>query len=229
MKNIVLLVLAFSACSYGQQKQDVIVKICTPEKISIYWKDNSGAPYKTFERLFQQNNKLLYAMNAGMFGPEADARPVGLFIQDGVKLRKLKITSSDKYNFGMQPQAVFLITRQHKAAVVTVSDYQKMNEGNIWLATQSAPMVVINGSINPKLTTSSSAYVRNGIGILPDEKVLMVCTKHPVTFRQFAQLFINYKCTAAMYFDGAIANLLSRDEAKQDFYKSYGTFIGVSK
>src|ERR1700730_9205235 len=56
------------------------------QPVEFYWKDDSGALFKNFQRLkdwlARRHRRLVFAMNGGMF--KADRSPVGLFVQHGV-------------------------------------------------------------------------------------------------------------------------------------------------
>jgi uncharacterized protein YigE (DUF2233 family) len=207
---------------------DVIVKKATPSKIEMYWWNSELArPYFGFQFLFSTNNDLAYATNGGMYSVDLDRKPIGLFISEGKKWRPLKRANSTKYNFGMQPQGVFLVTKTNVAKVISIDEYSKLDEKNIRCATQSAPMLVLGSKINPKLTKSKSANRRNGVGVLPNGEVVIIYSRGPVTFQEFAQLFIEQGCISAMYLDGGISNLLHHNEGMWDGVENYGPFIGV--
>lgn len=195
-------------------------RIASPSKIAILWKDGKGNIITSFQKLKQVMPDVSYAMNGGIY--MADLTPCGLLVQEGRKLRPLKILKGGNDNFSMQPQGVFAITKTGKAIIVAAID-AKPNEYNY--ATQSAPMLVINGQINPRLTKSESAVVRNGVGILPDGRVLLVLSKWRVTFQEFARFFIDQKCTAAMYMDGAVSESCDYTKELGDPYNAKSVYI----
>jgi uncharacterized protein YigE (DUF2233 family) len=73
-------------------------------QIRMFWKDVKGQPYNNFGNVQQQNPKLVFLMNGGMFTPEHE--PVGLFIENGKVLRETKILKDPSVNFGIQPQGI---------------------------------------------------------------------------------------------------------------------------
>jgi len=98
-------------------------------------------------------------MNAGMYHP--DRRPVGLFVQDGVELARI-VTSAGPGNFGMLPNGVFCAGADF--AVIESRDFAA-RQPTCALATQSGPMLVIDGTLHPTfLADSTSRYLRNGVG-----------------------------------------------------------------
>jgi uncharacterized protein YigE (DUF2233 family) len=91
-------------------------------------------------------------------------------------------------------------------------------------------MLVIDHVIHPSFRKGSeNLNIRNGVGILPDGKVLMAISKVPVNLYDFALYFKNAGCKNALYLDGFVSriydpsrNILSGDE-------KFGVMIGVYK
>jgi uncharacterized protein YigE (DUF2233 family) len=192
--------------------------ITTADKIKMYWKKD-GRVINNFIELKKIEPNLVFAMNGGMFDP--GYAPVGLFVENGKEINKIKKVNNPNVNFGLQPQGIFL-TRNKKAEVIAIDDYKP---DHVSYATQSAPMLVIDSKMNPQLPIGKN-YIRNGVGILPDGKILMAVSKTRVTFHQFAQFFIDNKCTGALYLDGAISEAYT---GKAETYGSFGVMIGVIK
>ncbi|HYX72341.1 MAG TPA: hypothetical protein VE732_06195, partial [Nitrososphaera sp.] len=61
------------------------------ERIELFLRDDAGYTFKRFDRLrswlASRNERLRFAMNAGMFQP--DLSPVGLLVQDGQQVSPL--------------------------------------------------------------------------------------------------------------------------------------------
>ncbi|GAB4093068.1 phosphodiester glycosidase family protein [Flaviaesturariibacter terrae] len=192
--SVSLAVLATGSAS----AQKIIARKAAPSSIHLYWKAPDGKPWASFERVVAAHPKIRFAMNGGMFA--RDLSPVGLYVEGGKTLKPLRKVNNPKVNFGIQPQGVFGI-RRGKAFVETISVYKP---GGVTMATQSAPMLVLNGKRNPNLPVGMQ-LVRNGVGILPDGTVLMAVSEDPVTFHQFADWFIRQGCTSALYLDGNVS------------------------
>jgi|ERR1051325_5227662 uncharacterized protein YigE (DUF2233 family) len=64
------------------------------DRIELFLRDDAGQPFKRFDRLRSwlagRNQKLIFAMNAGMF--ERNLSPVGLFVQDGQEVSPLTLS-----------------------------------------------------------------------------------------------------------------------------------------
>ena len=199
------------------------VRIANPSKIAILWKDGKGRSIASFQRLKQVMPGAKYAMNGGIYMAEG-LTPCGLLVQEGKVLRSLKILKRGNDNFSMQPQGVFAITKTGKAIIVAAKD-AKPNDYNY--ATQSSPMLVINGKVNPTLTKSENSVIRNGVGILPDGRVLLVLSKWRVTFQEFARFFIEQKCTSAMYMDGAVSESCDYTKELGDPFNEKSVYIVI--
>ena len=80
---------------------------------------------------------------------------------------------------------------------------------NIKHATQSGPMLVVDGKIHPAFNPkSTNFYIRNGVGVMADGNVIFIMSEQPVTFYEFAQVFRDrFKCQNALYLDGAISKM----------------------
>jgi len=101
----------------------------------------------------------------------------------------------------------------------------------IRLATQSGPMLVIDGRIHPAFSPDgSSRYVRNGVGIVPDGRPRFVISDDSVSLGKFARFFRDQlKCNDALFFDGAVSALWDPAAGRRDVTKPLGPIIVVFK
>lgn len=199
------------------------------QNIGFFWKDDGGVLISGFENLKQhlksKGSELVFAMNGGMY--QRDYSPVGLFIDKGKTLFKLNKKSGEA-NFYLKPNGVFYLTSDRMANVVITEKFKASSK--VQYATQSGPMLVIDHVIHPSFRKGSeNLNIRNGVGILPDGKVLMAISKVPVNLYDFALYFKNAGCKNALYLDGFVSriydpsrNILSGDE-------KFGVMIGVYK
>lgn len=67
-------------------------------------------------------------------------------------------------------------------------------------AFQNGPTLVKNGFNVRGISTST--YARSGIGYRKDGTVVVIISLQPVTFREFAEMFIQQNCVNAIYLDG---------------------------
>ena len=72
-------------------------------------------------------------------------------------------------------------------------------------ATQSGPMLIIDGQIHPAFKQgTANLNIRNGVGILPNNKLLFVMSKKEMNLYDFANYFKNSGCINALYLDGFV-------------------------
>ena len=176
------------------------------------------------DTLAATGQQLGFAMNAGMYHP--DRAPVGLLVQDGVAQSDL-ITSDGPGNFGLLPNGVFCLG--DKFAVIE-SRVFAASEPTCRYASQSGPMLVIDGKLHPKfLRGSASKNVRNGVGVSADgTSAVFAISNDPVNFHAFARLFRDaLGLPNALYFDGKISRLYAPDLGRNDLGFPMGPIIGT--
>src|SRR5437764_766551 len=108
----------------------------------------------------------------------------------------------------MKPNGVFYISGD-RAAVAETGAFLKQRP-QVDLATQSGPMLVINGRLHPRFDRhSTSLKARDGVGVRADGKVLFAISEGEVSFDAFARLFRDgLNCPNALFLDGGSAATL---------------------
>jgi uncharacterized protein YigE (DUF2233 family) len=171
--------------------------------IRTYFKNSKGERIDNLlalkSHIEQGGKKMLFAMNCGMYS--TSYTPVGLYIEEGRQLSSVRKCNTAKANFCLQPQGVFYVRTDGRAGIGTV---QSFSAKGVRYATQSAPVVVQNGKMNPQLPKGLQ-LVRNGVGVRKDGTVVLALSRDYVNFHQFAQYFIDQGCVTAMYFDGNVS------------------------
>lgn len=210
----------YTVCSFDARRDD----------IRLYWKGANGLAFGGFaslaEALKAQGRRLRFAMNGGMF--ETDLSPVGLFIEDGKQEHKAD-TRDGASNFHLKPNGVFYVGEGGGAGVMETTRF--LNVGPMArYATQSGPMLVIDGHVHPKIhATGTSAKIRNGVGVREGSLVVFAISDEPVTFYAFARLFRDgLNCPNALFLDGSISSLYAPDLKRGDALSPIGPIIGVS-
>ena len=97
-------------------------------------------------------------------------------------------------------------------------------------ATQSGPMLVIDGELHPRfLPDSTSRYIRNGVGVSADgSAAYFVMSDSAVTFHEFGRVFRDMLQTPqALYFDGNISRLYAPQMNRNDLGRRMGPIVGV--
>jgi uncharacterized protein YigE (DUF2233 family) len=166
------------------------------------------------------------AMNGGMY--HADMRPVGLYIENGRELAKLS-TTCGRQNFNMCPNGVFFV--KDGAARVMETRRFRRERPKADFATQSGPMLVIEGKLHPRFRAESdSRKIRNGVGVRPDGTVLFAISDDYVTFHEFALLFRDtLGAPNALFLDGTISSLHAPSVGRADSFWPVGPIIAVTR
>ena len=167
----------------------------------------------------------LLAMNAGMY--HADMTPVGLYVENGTEIAPLN--ADDGFgNFFLKPNGVFFVRDDGSAGVMETEAYRAMGLAPAF-ATQSGPMLVMDGAIHPRfLPDGTSRYIRNGVGVRADGTVVLAITRDKVSLGSFARLFRDIaKCPDALFFDGAVSSLAWGTQMEIDAGEPAGPVVAV--
>lgn len=222
-------VFAFNEIQKYESNELILSYVVNPKlrDIRFFWKDNSGNPLKSIQNLkeFVEKDrlKLIFATNAGMFNK--DNSPKGLFIQNNKVIASLD-TGSGNGNFYLKPNGVFYFTNSLKPVVCPTFEF--VNNEKIKFATQSGPMLVINGAVHPGFSKgSSNLNIRNGVGILPDNSIVFAMSKQEINFYDFAMFFKKLGCKNALYLDGLVSRTYLPEQNWIQTDGNFGVMIGV--
>ena len=181
------------------------------EQLSLYWRDpQNGQPFGSIEKLRlwgeAHGQRLLFAANAGIY--DHKFAPLGLHVEDGKTLVPLNLAHGNPAagNFSLLPNGVFAIYPDGHAAVRTSAAF-KADDKTAQQATQSGPMLLIDGKLNDQfLADSSSLKWRSGVCAKSPHEVIFAISEAPVNFHTFARLFRDkLGCRDALYLDGSIS------------------------
>lgn len=201
----------------------------TRDDLRLFLDDDTGAPYGQFiaidAALAEQGQRLAFAMNAGMY--HEDRAPVGHYIEDGTERMRV-IPNAGPGNFGLLPNGILCIGDQN-ARVIETRRY--LSEAPACrFATQSGPMLVIDGALHPRfLPRSTSRYIRNGVGTSADgRRAVFAISNEPVTFHAFGRLFRDHlNLPNALFLDGNVSRLHAPSLNRSDFGRWLGPIVGV--
>ena len=208
---------SFTVCTIDLRRQ----------RLRLFWLQADGRPYGALGTLAaSQGGRLSFAMNAGMY--DRDQAPVGLYVEDGREMRPVSTTDGPG-NFHLKPNGVFWV-KGEKAGVLDTARYLRAKIRPDF-ATQSGPMLVIDGQIHPKISADGpSQKIRNGVGVLEGSNVaVFAISERPVTFGAFARLFRDdLGCRNALFLDGSVSALYAPGVGRSDISRPLGPLIGAT-
>ncbi|WP_323766472.1 phosphodiester glycosidase family protein [Antarctobacter sp.] len=200
------------------------------EDLRLFRSDADGTPYGHFSvlesELAQEGQSLVFAMNAGMY--HEDRSPVGHYLEEGREEMRV-ISSPGPGNFGLLPNGIFCIGKDW-ARVIETRDFLNRRP-KCRYATQSGPMLVIDGALHPRfLPDSTSRYIRNGVGTSADgRRAFFAISQNTVTFHEFARLFRDaLKLPNALFLDGNISRLYAPQVGRADLGRRMGPIVAVT-
>ncbi|UDL91085.1 phosphodiester glycosidase family protein [Mesorhizobium sp. PAMC28654] len=177
--------------------------------VAVFLKGNDGKAFGSLETfdsaMSEQGRPVLLSMNAGMY--HEDLAPVGLLVENGQEVAPLN-PADGAGNFFLKPNGVFMIGKDGKAAVMETTAFAAAKPEAMF-ATQSGPMLVIDGQIHPRFEENgTSRFIRNGVGVRVDGTIVLAISRSQVSLGSFARLFRDaLQCPNALFFDGAISAL----------------------
>jgi uncharacterized protein YigE (DUF2233 family) len=200
------------------------------QELEFFWKRSDGTPYSSIhalrEALQAEGRDLIFAINGGIYSEQFT--PLGLYIEGGK--RYYQLTRGDGGgNFFLLPNGVFYVTEQG-ARVVETGDYHPREQ--VINAIQSGPILVTNGLIHPRFIKGyDSKYVRNGVGVDREGRVVFAISDEPVNFYDFGTLFRDkLHCHNALYLDGHISEMYAPDLHRYGGWpwRRFTTMIGIA-
>jgi len=208
---------SFTACTVDVASED----------LRLFLRDDAGNILGTFRNIDADlgEQTLQFAMNAGMY--HQDRAPVGHFVQNGVEAMRV-IPNAGPGNFGLLPNGIFCLNKDDAQVIETLAFVA--SKPSCRDATQSGPMLVIDGALHPRfLTDGTSKYIRNGVGTsLDGRKAVFVISNNVVNFYDFAVFFRDVLGTPnALYFDGKVSRLHAPALGRSDPGFRLGPIVGV--
>ncbi|CUH60674.1 phosphodiester glycosidase family protein [Thalassobacter stenotrophicus] len=203
-----------------------VCEVAPDARVELFLRDEAGDILGAFSSVKSRvDGTVVMAMNAGMY--HDDRRPVGLYIEDGIQEAPI-VTRAGPGNFGLLPNGVFCL-RADRSDVIESRAFAA-NPPACTDATQSGPMLVIDGALHPRfLPDSTSRNIRNGVGTSADgQRVVFAISDDAVTFHEFGTLFRDtLGLPNALYFDGRISRLYAPAVGRNDFGLPLGPIVAV--
>ena len=209
----------YTVCSFDLAASD----------LRLFWQNEAGAPYGTFAALADElkgrGETLSFAMNGGMYAE--DLSPVGLYVETGGELKPVN-TADAAGNFHMKPNGIFYVAGG-RAGVLETGAYLR-EKPRADFATQSGPMLVIDGKLHERFIPDSPYRKRrNGVGVSSPTMVHFAISESVVNFDEFARFFRDVLgCDNALFLDGGSApGLYAPTLGRNDSWSRFGPIIGA--
>jgi uncharacterized protein YigE (DUF2233 family) len=208
---------SFTACRYDRRRHEIAFVL-----------DSQRGPLRSFAALEttlgQRAGRLRFAMNAGMYGE--DGNPIGLYVEAGRERHAIN-RQRGPGNFHMLPNGVFTVAADGRVAVLPSGNYR--TAGRPHWATQSGPMLVIDGRLHPAIQDNGpSLHIRNGVGVDGPDTAWFVISDNAVSFGRMARFFRDVLgCPNALYFDGSVSSLWDRPRGRRDTRTDLGPLVAI--
>ncbi len=200
-------------------------------EIRLQLNGNNNQPYRSLSALKSglgsDAANVVFAMNAGMY--DEDGKPIGYYVENKQRLKKLNRKKGGG-NFHLLPNGVFSVDKDGWH-IRTTDEFADTITKRPYYATQSGPMLLINGELNPNISENGvSVNIRNGVCIGADASAHFVISESAVSFGRLARMMRDQlKCTNALYFDGTVSSLWYPAGDRIDSGASLGPLIVVKK
>lgn len=194
-----------------------------------YAKDD--APLRNFAELSKllgkKSKNIVFAMNAGMYDDAGNA--IGLYVENQKQRVPINQRSAEG-NFYLKPNGVFWMDAAGPHIDTTDAFALKPNAAPIW-ATQSGPMLVIDGVVNSRFAPDgTSRHIRNGVCVTGSSTAIFVISSTEVSLGKFARFMReDLKCANALYLDGEVSSLWDGATGRNDQRYPLGPMLVVSK
>lgn len=226
LKALFLPALAQGPCdlAYANTKPFAVCEVSHAQhRIDLVLRDTTGARYGTLERVKQAYPDAIFLGNAGMY--HASGEPVGLFVADKKTRTPLNLTKGSG-NFFMKPNGVFWIDK--RGFHVEQSERYPPNQARPQLATQSGPLLLLDGARHPAFRQGSKHQkIRNGVGVSVDgQSAFFVISLVPVSFWDMSELFMStLGVKNALYLDGVVSSIQAPGLRRQGTHQLGPIFV----
>ncbi len=198
------------------------------QSIRLFYQDEHNRRFGSLGQLrawlAQRSDSLVFALNGGMYAP--GGVPKGLFIGNQKQLAPLDTTHGTG-NFYLRPNGVFYLTTARRAGICATGEFSSKTD--VAYATQSGPLLLLGGRVNPLFKpNSTNLVVRNGVGLRPDGRVVFAMSRGPVNFYDFAAFFQRQGCHEALYLDGFVSRLYCPALGWRQTDGDFGVIIGLT-
>ena len=128
----------------------------------------------------------------------------------------------------MKPNGIFYLLNDYTPGICETEFFDEKQD--ILYATQSGPLLLLDGEIHPRfMKGSSNIHIRNGVGILPNGNLIFAMSKVKINFYDFASYFRDKGCKNALYLDGFVSRTYLPSENWVQTDGTFGVITGQVK
>jgi len=169
---------------------------------------------------------VVFAMNAGMFDPEGE--PIGYYVEDSRRLTVLN-QNEGPGNFHLLPNGVFFGEANGPWHVLDTEAFADRIEDRPQFATQSGPMLVIDGELHPDIDPDGdSRKIRNAVGVDTSGRAHFVISEAPISFGKLARYYRDVlNVDNALFLDGSVSQIWDVANERLDTGPEIGPLIVV--
>jgi len=187
-----------------------------------------GKPARSLQALagsLPQPDQVAFAMNGGMY--DEAGKPIGYYVEGGDRRRTLNRKEGGG-NFHLLPNGVFYGTGD-QWRIRTTDDFAENVLRRPEFASQSGPMLLIDGKLHPALDhDGTSRKIRNAVGIDRAGRAHFVISEAPVSFGKLARYFRDrLEVSNALFLDGSVSQLWDPARGRMDGGVELGPLIVV--
>jgi len=199
----------------------------TRGELRLYDRDAEGRALRSFSALQTllktDAKRVRFAMNGGMFDDAGS--PIGLYVSSGQTVTPVN-RNRGPGNFHLMPNGIFSVEADG-FHVRTTDKYVQIAANTALLATQSGPMLVIDGKLHPQISADgTSQNIRNAVGIDKLGRAHFVISDDPVSFGRIARYLRDVKdCPNALFLDGTVSSLWHPATGRMDVGAPLGPMI----
>lgn len=200
-------------------------------EIRLYLNGKNGLPYRSLNALKSAlGNKsadVIFAMNAGMY--DDAGKPIGYYVENKERIKTLNRKKGGG-NFHLLPNGIFSVETDGWH-IRTSDDFAENVTARPQYATQSGPMLLIDGKLHPGVSENGvSANIRNAVCINKQGRAHFVISQAAVSFGRLARMMRDtLKCMNALYLDGSVSALWYPAGGRIDDRAQLGPLIAVMK
>lgn len=195
--------------------------------------EGETTPYRSLDNYRRDSGKaakdVVLVMNGGMF--DGEGMPIGYYVEDGRRLVVLN-QNDGPGNFHMMPNGVFFgETADGPWHVWDTDRFAENVEGRPNFATQSGPMLVINGELHPRIDPDGiSRKTRNAVGVDDAGRAHFIISEAPVSFGKLARLYRDVlRVENAVFLDGSVSQIWDPANARMDRGPQIGPLLVVGQ